>query len=54
MTSAFPPPRALDNPPEKVSNSQAMRYFGWALVYLAFVPPIAVLLWRIAVTPWGE
>ena len=39
---------------EKVSGSQAMRYTGWLLIYLAFAPPIAVLLWRIATMPWGQ
>jgi len=57
---ATPPPRpdidaiyrdALG--PEKVSSSAAMRYLGWTLVFLAFAPPIVVMLWRIATMPWG-
>jgi hypothetical protein len=39
---------------EKVSGSQAMRYTGWLLLYVAFVPPLAVLLWRLATMPWGS
>lgn len=39
-------------PTPQVEPRDAMRYLGWALVYLALAPPIAVILWRLAVGPW--
>ena len=37
-----------------VSESRAMSYLGWFLIFAAFAPPIAVILWRIATMPWGD
>jgi hypothetical protein len=31
----------------------ALHALGWVLVFLAFAPPIAVILWRLATMPWG-
>ena len=38
----------------EVSESRAMSYLGWFLIFAAFAPPIAVILWRIATMPWGD
>ena len=37
-----------------VSESKAMGYLGWTLIFLAFAPPISLILWRIATMPWGD
>jgi hypothetical protein len=37
-----------------VTESKAMSYLGWFLIFAAFAPPIAVILWRIATMQWGE
>lgn len=29
------------------------RMVGWTLTWLAVMPPIAVVLWRVATMPWG-
>ena len=38
---------------EKVSDSQAMRYTGWVILYPTLIVPIGVILWRLATMPWG-
>jgi hypothetical protein len=38
---------------EVTSAQQAMRYFAWALIFLCIAPPVTVMLWRIALMPWG-
>ena len=30
----------------------ALRVVGWVIIYLTFAPPLAVLLWRLALSPW--
>jgi hypothetical protein len=39
--------------PDKVTGAQAMRYTAWTLILLVVLPPLAVILWRIATMPWG-
>jgi hypothetical protein len=38
---------------KEVTSSAAMRYFAWALIFLCIAPPVTVMLWRIALMPWG-
>jgi hypothetical protein len=35
-------------------QSVALNAFGWFLVFIALVPPITVILWRLATMPWGQ
>ena len=37
---------------DKVTGGEAMRYFGIFILGLAFLPPIVVILWRVATMPW--
>ena len=53
MTTPFPTPRSLPTGDDSVSSSAAMRYLGWALIFLTIAPPVAVILWRLATMPWG-
>lgn len=36
--------------PEKVTNSQALRAFGFLLVFVAVGIPLSILLWKVALT----
>lgn len=48
------PTIGTSNVPERMSQRTALRAFGWLLLYIALVPPVAVLLWRVATMPWGS
>jgi len=52
MTSIWPD--GVDKTPTKTTMDpvDAMRILGWTAVYLAIVPPVAVILWRLATAPW--
>lgn len=35
-----------------LSNNQTLRVLGFLLIYGALVPPVAVILWRVATGAW--
>ena len=39
--------------PTPVSNGQVIRVLGFLLLFGAFAPPIAVILWRVATGAWS-
>ena len=52
MTPLNPPRTQHAAAVEKVTPDRAMTYLGFTLIFLVVAPPVAVILWRIAVGPW--
>lgn len=49
-TWARTPAAPTNLPPDTQATS---RMLGWIVMYLTFAPPIAVLLWRLALLTWA-